>query len=291
MILHLAVARECGLKEFLAQHADPSRIEFLLHHGCVYVDGVRRREDLVLRETQIVRLHLQPKSYSWERSPLKNRIVFDHNEFFALDKPPGLPVHATLDNFVDNAKYILEQELGKTVYSTHRLDIPTQGLLLFAKTPSAQTLLNKMFAKRRVEKIYFAITETEVGLGEHVLWINPETRVPRETSFTPRENWWECRLEVLDVQKIEEGFCHKIRLITGKTHQIRAQLSALGAPILGDTTYGSTQSYVPERLALECHSLSFTYRSETLTLTRPNSISRTPPVLQTPDLTQELNQL
>ncbi len=278
MILHLAVDRERPLKDFLAEHGpNPEKIDFWLHHGCVYVDGVRRRADMPVKPSQVVRLHPQPKSYPWEKEPLKGRIVFDDPEFLALDKPAGLPVHPTLDNFLENAKYILEQELGHPIYTTHRLDVPTEGILLYAKTPEAQALLNKMFAKRRVEKIYHAITATPVPAGEHVLYINPESRVPRETSFTQVPGWWECRLEILASATWAENFCHKIRLITGKTHQIRAQLSALGAPILGDKTYGSVKSYVHERLALECFSLSFTFRSRTLTLTRPNSISKSSP--------------
>lgn len=277
-IRHFAVAQPASLKTFLSEHAySGAQIEHWLYHGCVYVNGVRRRDDTSLTAGQIVRLHPEPKQYFWDRSPLKDRIVFDHPEFFALDKPAGLPVHATLDNYVDNAKFILEQELGCTVYSTHRLDVPTEGLLLFAKTPEAQTLINKLFAKRRVEKIYYAITANPVSAALHTLYINPETRVPRATSFESRTGWWECQLEVLESKLTAENYCHRIRLLTGKTHQIRAQLAALGSPILGDITYGSKKSYVHERLALECHSLSFTYRSRTLTLTRPNSISADSP--------------
>lgn len=264
-ILYLEVASPGSLRQLLVEQThDPSRAEFWLHHGCVYVDGIRRREDFPIHPHQIVRLHTNPKSYFWERQPLKERIVFDHPEFFVLDKPTGLPVHPTLDNYIDNAKYLLEQELGSFVYTTHRLDVPTQGLLIFAKTPSAQTLINRLFSERRVEKIYLAWTENPVAIGEHLLFINPASRVPRESSFSPQEKWWECRLEVVESEPDGAGsYKNRIRLITGKTHQIRAQLSALGAPIIGDATYGSELS---GHLRLECHSLSFQFRSEHFTI-------------------------
>lgn len=266
-ILHMEVTVPGSLRDFLLKNSpDENRVDFWLHHGCVYVNGIRRRQDMSVEPHQIVRLHSNPKSYLWKKEPLKDRIVFDHPEFFVLDKPAGLPVHPTLDNYLDNAKYVLEQELGFPIYSTHRLDVPTQGLLIFAKTPPAQSLFNKMFAHRRVEKIYRARTERAVPLGEHVLYLNPDTRVPRKHSFSPQTGWWECRLEVLVSQGSEENYMNTIRLITGKTHQIRAQLSALGAPIIGDTTYGY-QGGVSD-LALECYSLSFTFRTQPITVTR-----------------------
>lgn len=270
-ILHLEVTAAGGLREFLLHHSPSSeRVDFWLHHGCVYVDGVRRREDGPLQPHQIVRLHPNPKSYPWKKEPLRNRIAFDHPEFVALDKPAGLPVHPTLDNYLDNAKYILEQELGFPVYSTHRLDVPTQGLLIFAKTPAAQSLFNKMFAERRVEKIYRARTERAVPLGEQVLYIDPSSRVPRKHSFEPTPGWWECRLDVLKSEPSGDEYLNTIRLITGKTHQIRAQLSALGSPIVGDLTYG--YSGASTRLSLECHSLSFRFRTETFRLVRPSAV-------------------
>lgn len=279
LVEHHLVTSPQSLTQFLqARNLTNDQISYFLNMGCVYVDGVRIRAEINLQPGQVIRLHKNPKSYDWDRSlSLKDRIVFDHEEFLVLDKPSGLPVHATLDNFVDNVKFILEKELGQVLYSTHRLDIPTEGLLILAKTKDAQALINKIFAKRRVEKIYHALTLTAPKAGPHVLYLNPESRVPRESSVEPRAAWWECRLEIETIQSHNLGYCSRIRLETGKTHQIRAQLSSLGCPILGDELYGSREKYVHERLALECYSLSFTYRSRTVTVRRPNSISLTIP--------------
>jgi 23S rRNA pseudouridine1911/1915/1917 synthase len=279
-IFHYQTKSKADLSDFiLAQGFSSEQFDHWLYRGCIYVDGVRTRTKSALSSGQVIRLHTKPKSYHWPPGALRDRIVFDDPEFLVLDKPAGLPVHATLDNYVDNAKFQLEQELGIPLYNTHRLDVPTQGLLIMAKTPDAQRVLNKTFAKRRVEKIYHAIAGGPVPIGEHILYINPESRVPREHSFTAQPGWWECRLEVQEAAPLtrreqENGpgtFC-SIRLITGKTHQIRAQLSALGAPIVGDKTYGSSKNYVPERLALECYSLSFTFRSRTVALHRPHGL-------------------
>jgi len=284
-IFHFRVEAQAGVREFLsAQGYDLQQVDHFLHHGCVYTNGVRIRSDRALEPDQIVRLHTRPKKYSWASGPLADRIVFDGPEFLVLDKPGGLPVHATLDNYVENAKYLLEQELGVPLYSTHRLDIPTSGLLILAKTPAAQTLINKLFAERRVEKIYRAVTASPVALGEHVLYLDPAGRVPRPHSFEKREGWWECRLRILESASVGRtsdthpetsaaGSLHRhtIQLLTGKTHQIRAQLSALGCPIVGDEIYGSRgfgSISAQNGLQLECHSLSFNWRGQNLTFKR-----------------------
>lgn len=279
VIEHHLISTAQSLTTFLVSHLKSSeQAKYFLGMGCIYVDGVRTRLEAELRAGQVVRLHKNPKQYTWDRKiPLKERIVFEHDEFLVLDKPGGLPVHATLDNFVDNAKYVLEAELGRELYSTHRLDIPTEGLLILAKNKDAQALINKIFAKRRVEKIYHALTAVRPPMGEHTLYLNPESRVPRETSISAQPGWWECRLVIEDVIEHPFGYSSRVRLETGKTHQIRAQLASLNCPILGDDLYGSSKKYVHERLALECFSLSFTYRSRTVTVRRPNSISLTIP--------------
>ncbi len=256
----------------------PEKVQEWLHWGAIYVNGVRQRFDLNVEPGQVIRVHSQPKRYHWEPCDLRDRIVYEDDDLLVFDKPAGLPVHATLDNYLENAKHLLENELKIPIYSTHRLDIPTQGLLLFAKSKSTQTHLNRLFSHRKVQKIYHAITASPVSRGEYVLYLNPETRVPREYSFAPREGWWECRLIIEASETHPFGYCQRISLETGKTHQIRAQLAALGAPILGDVLYGSTKNYVHERLALESYSLSFTYRSRTLAFIRPRSISLTVPL-------------
>lgn len=256
-IFHFRIDRPTAIKEFLrAQDYSSEQSDFFLYQGCVYTDGRRCREDGPLTPGTILRLHTRPKKYCWAAGPLSNRLVYNGPDFLVLNKPGGLPVHATLDNYVENAKFLLEQELAIPLFSTHRLDIPTSGLLILAKNREAQSRINGLFAKGQVEKIYRAITAVPVATGEHVLYLNPETRVPREHSFEQQPGWWECRLQILSCAASAPGeYEIEIRLLTGKTHQIRAQLSALGAPVKGDGAYGFTPDSGP--LALTCHRLAF----------------------------------
>jgi 23S rRNA pseudouridine1911/1915/1917 synthase len=177
-----------------------------------------------------------------------------------------------LDNFRENAKVLLEEELRMPLYITHRLDIPTEGLLIIAKTPDAQKQLNRAFSLGRVEKIYRSINSLQVESGTYTHFMNPESRVPRVVQTDEVPGWWRCQMDLLRSAPWRDGFWHEIQLQTGKTHQIRAQMSFLGSPVCGDKTYGAAGEALSEGIALECYRLSFQYREKTFTLTRPRSI-------------------
>jgi 23S rRNA pseudouridine1911/1915/1917 synthase len=202
--------------------------------------------------------------------------VENNDDFLVLDKPAGLPTHPTLDNYRENAKVILETELAIPLYTTHRLDVPTQGLLIIAKSPEAQRQFNRSFSLARVEKIYRSLNEGRVANGVHTHFMNPESRVPKIIQAEENTEWWRCQLEVLRSAECEEGFAHEVKLMTGKTHQIRAQMSFLGAPIVGDGVYGAEKKTASERIALECFRLSFTFRSRTFAISRPKSLVAPP---------------
>jgi len=253
------------------------QILYWLDWGCVYVEGQRQIEDCELKSGHIIRLHTRPKMYAFESGDLENRVVAQDDEFVVFDKPSGMPTHETLDNRVQNARHLLGCHLGVPLFTTHRLDIPTQGLLVFAKSRDAQALINKAFAKRLVQKIYHAHSLTAVKAGRYVHYLNPADDVPRRISVTPQAGWWECRLTVLDQQPHpDSGFIHRVRLETGKTHQIRAQFAALDAPLVGDAIYGRESQNKKkdlEPLGLECHSLTFPFRSRSISIERPQALA------------------
>lgn len=279
-IVHLRTAQRTDIKSFLL-NCDLSPLPLVpssalvdewLYYGCIYVDGLRFRENSELQEGQVLRLHTRRKNYVTGGKPLSDCLILNEEEFVVIDKPSGVPTHPTLDNYVDNVQYRLSQELSQEILVTHRLDVSTQGLLILAKNKNAQAAINKAFAKGRVSKSYRALTAKQVPEGLHTHYIDPQTRVPREISDQVHEGWWECKLEVTLSQPHRLGFRSDIRLITGKTHQIRAQFAALGAPILGDVTYGSTHSFSGGATALECYAMEFPFRTQTYSLKRSKSL-------------------
>lgn len=144
--------------------ANKKQVAEWLCYGSVYVDGRRQRQDVELQPGQIVRVHTRRKQFPVAGNlRLRERIVFDHEEFLVVDKPAGLPTHPTLDNFLDNTKVRLENELGCQLFTTHRLDVSTEGLLILAKNNRAQTIFNRAFAQRRVKKFYRSLNEGPVS--------------------------------------------------------------------------------------------------------------------------------
>ncbi len=250
-----------------------SALQEWFHYGCIYVNGVRRRESVPLNSEDVIRVHTRRKHFLTGVC-LRERIVEETEDFLVLDKPGGLPTHPTLDNFIDNAKVGLEHELKIPIYTTHRLDVPTEGLLLFAKNAQAQKSLNREFSLGRVEKIYRSLNKNSVALGKHLHYMDPESRVPKKMDVNENPSWWRCELEVLKRGRMNDHYWHEIRLLTGKTHQIRAQFSLLGAPVIGDWAYsgGTRNPAAVERIALECLRLAFAFRSRTFAISRPQSI-------------------
>lgn len=140
----------------------------------------------------------------------------------------------------------------------HRLDRPVSGIILFAKQRSVLQNLSEQFAERKVRKYYQALT-THVpairsGTLEH--WHRKEKKkailYADEVPYTEKAH-----LTYVVSDYSENRFLWSIELHTGKYHQIRAQLSSVGCPIVGDKFYGSMDSYYPDSIALHAWKLVF----------------------------------
>lgn len=246
----------------------------LIELGAVYVGPSRAMNpSLRLAGGESVRIHTRPRRYP-QPDDLLNRIVEENDDVLVVDKPAGLPVHALVDNINENLISYLEALRGGTLLITHRLDVETSGLVVLAKNAAAQARLNRAFADGTVKRTYAAFVERSVAAGSYVHYMEPSPRAPKLVSPEPHEGWQECRLEVLSCEVLSgptsllnEGRTTwslsrpaesalggtlpayarlEIRLGTGRPQQIRAQLAALGAPIVGDANYGSPYRLVDE---------------------------------------------
>ncbi|MCX7979243.1 MAG: RluA family pseudouridine synthase, partial [Bdellovibrionaceae bacterium] len=263
-IRHHIVQAETSLLELIGNFLPLERARFLISLGAVYVN--RKREflpSLQLKSGDYVRLHENPRRFAVEKVNWGSLIVRDESDWLLIDKPAGIPVHPTLDNAIENALVQMEQTLGTKLYTTHRLDIPTSGQLALAKTKNAQSRINRFFRQGRVEKIYQATVQGHLQLrGRVEHWMDYSNRAPRIVHPEPGENRHYCALEILGYENKALTTDLKIRLITGRTHQIRAQLSALGYPIVNDVLYGAESTGEGELIHLRCEKLQFTDSSE-----------------------------
>lgn len=156
----------------------------------------------------------------------------------------------------------------------HRLDRPTTGIVVFAKTSKALARLNKLFKERETQKTYWAVVkqapDKEQNTLTHYLKRNPK----QNKSFAYEKEIPESKKAVLDykiIQKLNNYYLLEIDLHTGRHHQIRSQLSVIGSPIKGDLKYGFDRSNTDGSIHLHARSLRFIHpvKKEPLDFTAP----------------------
>ena len=144
----------------------------------------------------------------------------------------------------------------------HRLDRPTTGIVVFAKTSKALTRMNELFSNRETQKTYWAIVKNKPKNPEDKLVHYLKRNEKNNTSKAHSKEVPDSKLASLDYMIIKElntYFALEIYLHTGRHHQIRAQLSAIGSPIKGDLKYGFDRSNPDGGIHLHARKLIFTH--------------------------------
>lgn len=156
----------------------------------------------------------------------------------------------------------------------HRLDRPTTGIVVFAKTSKALTRLNDAFKNRETQKTYWAVVKNcppkENDTLIHYLKRNPKNNTSKaHTKEVPESK--KASLDYKIIKKLDNYFGLEINLHTGRHHQIRAQLAAIGCQIKGDLKYGFDRSNTDGGIHLHARKLSFTHpvTKEELTIIAP----------------------
>ena len=144
----------------------------------------------------------------------------------------------------------------------HRLDRPVSGIVLFAKKKSVLKELSEQFAQRKVKKFYQALTSINLDLeaqsGKLSHWHFKDSKNKKAIIYTEAKSEFDAVSLGYSITKYSEVYnLWDIELHTGKYHQIRAQLSAVGSPILGDAVYGSAIEYAANCIALHACKLEF----------------------------------
>ena len=143
---------------------------------------------------------------------------------------------------------------------THRLDRPTSGIVVFAKTSKALTRLNKMFKDDEVEKVYWAIVQNRPRKDSETLthYLIKNEKTNKSTAYeTEMPNTKKAILHYSLIAQSDNYFLLQINLETGRHHQIRVQLSKIGCPIKGDLKYGAKRSNRDGSISLHARGISF----------------------------------
>ncbi|WP_372809379.1 pseudouridine synthase [Litorivivens sp.] len=197
---------------------------------------------------------------------MKIIIVSDTADYLLVDKPAGFSVHR--DQQLVSLLDLLRQQTGYPYLApVHRLDQATSGLWLLAKTPASAAALSAQFEQRQVEKYYLALSDKKPSKKQgKVEGALVKARAGSYRLARSGEPW-------SVTQFFSYGLGDGCRLfllkpLTGRTHQLRVVMRSLGAPILGDTRYGSSQSQA-DRCYLHAYSLAFSVGSELIRYTLP----------------------
>ena len=202
-------------------------------------------------------------------SELRDRILFEDNHLVVINKLPGELVHGDEsgdETLADKVKAYLKETYHKegNVYLgiPHRLDRPTSGIVIYTKTEKALVRMNESFKGKDVKKVYWAIVDKlpEKSEGTLVHYISRNSKTNKSVAFSVEKQG--SKLAKLDYKVIAKGeryFLLEIRLHTGRHHQIRAQLAAIGIHIKGDLKYGAARSNPDGGICLHARSVVFTH--------------------------------
>ncbi len=213
------------------------------------------------------------------------KVLYHDNHLLAVDKPAGMPTVPDAsgdENLLDSARAWVEREYKKPGRAflgvVHRLDRPVSGVVLFARTSKAAKRLTAAFRERRVEKVYQGIATDDLpeeeGTIEH--WLKKDRDKNVVASFAePVDGAQRAVTHWRVLERAREGgelrVLVELRPETGRPHQLRAAMAALGAPLLGDRKYGARRALPDRRIALHALELAVAHptRGETVRFTAP----------------------
>jgi 23S rRNA pseudouridine1911/1915/1917 synthase len=261
-----------------------SQIQRLIDEGLVVVARVKRtKANVQLREGDEVSVTLpEPAAAAPAAQDIPLAILFDDPDIVVIDKPAGMVVHpaaGNADGTLVNALLHHVKDLsgiGGEIRPgiVHRLDKGTSGVMVVAKNDLAHQELARQFHDREVEKEYVALVwglvqqrkRIEAAIGRDPRHRQKmSTRASRAREAVTRVTW------ARDLRGVT--LC-RIAIFTGRTHQIRVHLSAIGHPIVGDALYGGVHRRVPHQFrAVQSLTRPFLH-AERLTLTHPGTKER-----------------
>jgi 23S rRNA pseudouridine1911/1915/1917 synthase len=238
-------------------HLSISQLLALAEFGGIYLNDSRVFSDSEIKKEDYLRIHTDPRRFP--RIPLQDRVILETDGLLIINKPAGLPCHPTVDNLKENLWHDLQNQLKQTFFPTHRLDVPTSGLVVLAKDAVSQVEFQNLLKEKKVHKVYQALVAApgpDLGLHEHHM--EKSQYAPKTVSDRQRSNTQICQLKILKKEILKDQALLEIELITGRTHQIRAQLSYLGFPIIGDSLYADFDSRIQDEvIQLRCIQLKF----------------------------------
>lgn len=217
--------------------------------------------------------------------PLSNpnnlQVLYEDNHIIVVNKRAGDIVQGDKTGDMplsDVVKRYLKEKYNKqgNVYLgvVHRLDRPTTGIVLFAKTSKALPRLNKLFAEKSAKKTYWALVKNKPTKPNDTLvnWLKKNPKNNKSTAYQKEtEGSKKAIMHYKTIKTLDNFYLLEIDLETGRHHQIRTQLAAIGCPIKGDLKYGFNRSNKDASISLHARTLQFIHpvKKEPISITAP----------------------
>ncbi|MGI2336424.1 MAG: RluA family pseudouridine synthase [Dehalogenimonas sp.] len=262
-----AVAGGIRLDKYIAgQVPELSRahIQELIKEGRITVNNQLSKSSHLLKSGDLISLkipQLPPIEAMAENIPVN--VLYEDNDLAVIDKPAGLTTHpapghtsGTLLNALLARFPELIEAGGERPGIVHRLDKDTSGLMVVARSRRVQAALSDQFKRREVTKIYLALVKGTVEPAEGIIEAAIGRAQVNRKKMAVTENGREARSQFKVVRRFKGHTLLEMRIFTGRTHQIRVHLAAIGYPVVGDATYGAKSEIFPRQF-LHAHRLSF----------------------------------
>lgn len=200
--------------------------------------------------------HIESDQQPYPASGKLPKVVYEDNDILVINKPAGQKTHPNL-NEEDTALNDCATYLGYSPFIVHRLDMLTSGLLLVAKNPAVVPILNRQLTDKTLHREYLAWISNSpqiknTGIIDLPIGHDPHDQRKRMV----RQDGQKAVTHYEVIKRDKDRILVKLTLETGRTHQIRVHLAALGAPIIGDPLYNSDYQD-GEQLQLTAFQLTF----------------------------------